>query len=263
MLKLKPPDYRDETPHDKTTRAKRDRDIEMLTEVFSQLHTGSTDSSLDEATYGHGRHRTVAHQATTIGQAFESEKPSAQSWPGRTRTSYDGMYGYKELNAFVAQLKGGGWITGGFRMTILTAGYMPGDRRSLDRFVVVFSQPIRKFDSGKHTVYRHVVFENVMRWDHPDCVLDTKALAKWFRTRADPHAWIPIVPVPRNAIDALGCGRAFPGIYIPWGFGGYDQFQDRIGTPEVLWRGKAVVNSTMVQAYLRECGLDRVPSLPA
>ncbi len=51
--KLQHPEYRAEAPDAEASKVKRERDIETLMQLFSQLHTGVTDRFLDEAAYGY------------------------------------------------------------------------------------------------------------------------------------------------------------------------------------------------------------------
>lgn len=137
--------------------------------------------------------------------------------------------GYKNPDRTTERLSDMNWLGDDLRMTILSDRYQSGTDGSLNHYVVIFSYPLAEWDNGETTIYRHLCHEgSVMSWSHKPCQIDTMSIAHWFHTKANPHGWIPIVPVKYKDIEAIAHGQALPGPLIPWGLGGYDQFQDRL-----------------------------------
>jgi hypothetical protein len=110
-------------------------------------------------------------------------------------------------------------------MTILASDYRSRSS-DLNQFVIVFSQPVASFRGGETEILRHIVFDTLLDWSHPPCRWDAMALARWFHRVANPHSWVPIVPLPYNAIDAIAKCMAFPGPHVPQSIGTYDHFED-------------------------------------
>lgn len=137
--------------------------------------------------------------------------------------------GYKNPEQLAQQLTDMNWLGDDLRMTILSERYVHGSNGPLNHYAIVFSYPIAEWDNGETTIYRHLCHDgSVMWWDHQPCRVDTLSIARWYHTKAHRHGWIPIVPAKRKDIEAISRGRLLPGPFIPWGLGGYDQFQDRI-----------------------------------
>lgn len=138
---------------------------------------------------------------------------------------YDWPRGYKQPDRFARHLLDHGWVNDDLTMTILANDYRSGSS-NLNQFVIVFSQPVASFRSGEIEILRHVVVDTLLNWSHPPCRWDAMTLARWFHTVANPHSWVPIVPLPYKTIDAIAKCMAFPGPHVPQSIGTYDHFED-------------------------------------
>lgn len=140
--------------------------------------------------------------------------------------------GYKQPQEFVGTLDEMGWLktwdgSGRLRITVFAADYS-GDNGPLGDFVITFSYPIAEWDNGETVVYRHVVFDSLMNWEHWPCRRDAKALARWFSMGMNLYGQVPIVRVDRDTVLALAEGREFVGPHVPVSAAGYDHFEYRV-----------------------------------
>lgn len=155
---------------------------------------------------------------------------TTQLEPGMRREPriYDWPMGYKQPQAFVSRLSEMGWLNDKLRMTILAADYRTDSNGSLGKFIIVFSFPLAEWNNGETVIYRHLVFETLMKWEHLPCRFDAKALALWFHRTIRRYGPVPIVPATYDQVASISAGSAFPGPLIPWGFGGFDRLEDRV-----------------------------------
>lgn len=178
---------------------------------------------------------------------------------GDGRAVYEWPLGYKQPQVFARTLDELGWVNQQLRMRVLSAGYKTKSDVPLGSFTLVFSYPIAEWDHGEKVVYRHLnLCTGLMDWSHPPCARDAIVLTRWYHERAVRYGRVPIVPCSLKNVEGVADRTAFPGLLVPWGCGGFDQFQDRVleyRTPQGLRVPLPVEGLGDAVRYGRDVGL--------
>jgi hypothetical protein len=154
-----------------------------------------------------------------------------ESWlKGSEEQAVTPFGGYKHLETLGTTLRVKGWVNDELKMTILAEEYS-GQNAPLERYAIVFSKPIAQLDEEK-TIYKHILFEPVWRWDHLPCRLETKVVARWYSMVLGQYGIISIIPVKRKEFEQLIKLKTLPGNFITLESGGYDHFEDRVMKPD-------------------------------
>ncbi len=140
---------------------------------------------------------------------------------------HESFSGYKHLDIFFNELSDAGWVEPALRMTILAEDYN-SKHESLCRYAIVFSLPAIELELTDKTIYRHRLFESVWDFHHPPCLMDTKAVARWFSMRHNHLGTIPIIPVNNRSFQDIADGRRLLSTAWTTGIGSLDRFEDRI-----------------------------------
>jgi hypothetical protein len=159
------------------------------------------------------------------------------------------IWGYKYLPKFFRALSELGWTGHDLRMSILAEDYCT-IYPSLQRYAIVFSLPTIEIESTKQTIYKHRLFETVWNYNHPPCVRDTKAVARWFATRQDFICTIPIIPVKNREFRGIMEGSTLlPTVWTDQ-IGGFDRFEDRVLYQSESVHGKETEYLDEITQYL-------------
>lgn len=192
-----------------------------------------------------------AEQQAWLSQTFGVR----EDWiAGDASEIYEWPRGYKQPDHFARHLVDQRWVNEELSMTILASDYRKGSS-NLDQFVIVFSRPIASFRGGETQIMRHVVFDTLMDGSHPPCRLDAMALARWFHIIANPHTWIPIVPLPYKTIEAIAKCTSFPGPHVPQHIANYDHFEDWVLSVDESLQSISHPEREIAMAYFEQCQL--------
>lgn len=185
-----------------------------------------------------GWNLSTVENSTQISKAMQAEYFSwfastfqvNESWlKGSEEQAVKPFGGYKHLETLGMTLREQGWVNAELKMTILAEEYT-GQNEPLGRYLIAFSKPIAELDREK-TIYKHVLFEHVWRWDHLPCRFETKATARWYSMILMQLGSIPIVPVNRKDFEQLIKLKILLGKFVTLESGGYDHFEERVMKP--------------------------------